>query len=292
MMKQSKLLSLRDVILILMGAACFGLSFNLFLEPNGITCGGISGIALIIIEIFDFKHITVGMLSFLFNIPLFFFGYRQIGKHFFYGSLLGMAASSLFLDLFASVLPVVQTEPLLAAIFGGCLLGIGLGFVFTAGASTGGGDIAARLLKQKFRNFPIGKLLLTLDLIIAVATALVYRQFNSMLFSFVTLYLCSALLDKVVYGLQFAKVALIVSEKHDEISAAVSEKLERGVTILYGEGYFTHNEKQVILSAVKRKQLAQLKELVMEIDPNAFVILLDAHQVLGDGFMRYDRNEL
>lgn len=291
-MKQSKIQLLRNAFLIILGAACFGLSFNLFLEPNGITCGGISGVALIVIEIFDFKHITVGFLSFLFNIPLFFFGYRQIGKHFFFGSLLGMAASSVFLDLFAAVLPTVQTEPLLAAIFGGCLLGIGLGFVFAAGASTGGGDIAARLLKQKFRNFPIGKLLLTLDLIIAVATALVYREFNSMLFSFVTLYLCSALLDKVVYGLEYAKVALIVSEQYEKIAHEVAEKLERGVTLLHGEGYFTRNEKQVLLSAVKRKQLAQLKELVMEIDPDAFVILLDAHQVLGDGFKRYDRNEL
>lgn len=291
-MKQSKIQLLRNAFLIILGAVCFGLSFNLFLEPNGITCGGISGVALIVIEIFDFKHITVGFLSFLFNIPLFFFGYRQIGKHFFFGSLLGMAASSVFLDLFAAVLPTVQTEPLLAAIFGGCLLGIGLGFVFAAGASTGGGDIAARLLKQKFRNFPIGKLLLTLDLIIAVATALVYREFNSMLFSFVTLYLCSALLDKVVYGLEYAKVALIVSEQYEKIAHEVAEKLERGVTLLHGEGYFTRNEKQVLLSAVKRKQLAQLKELVMEIDPDAFVILLDAHQVLGDGFKRYDRNEL
>lgn len=291
-MKQTKLLYLRNFFLILLGSACFGLSYNLFLEPNGITCGGISGIALIIIEVFDLKHITIGTLSFLFNIPLFFFGYRQIGKHFFFGSLLGMAASSLFLDLFGAILPVVTTEPLLAAIFGGCLLGVGLGFVFTAGASTGGGDIVARLMKQKFRNFPIGKLLLGLDLVIAVATGIVYRQFNSTLFSIITLYLCSALLDKVVYGLEYAKVALIVSEKYEEISRAVSDKLDRGVTFLHGEGYYTRNEKQVLLSAVKRKQLAQLKELVMETDPSAFVILLDAHQVLGDGFKRYDRNDL
>ena len=171
-------------------------------------------------------------------------------------------------------------------------IGAGLGIVFLAGASTGGVDIVARLLKLKFRNFPIGKILLCMDLCTAVATGIVYKQFNNTLYSVVTLVISSTILDKVVYGMDYSKVALIISDRYEEIARAIDTQLDRGVTLLRGQGYYTRNDKFVILSAVKRKQLAQLKDLVMAIDPSAFIILQDAHQVLGDGFKRYDRNEL
>ena len=213
------------------------------------------------------------------------------GKLFFFGSLLGMVVTSVCFDLFL-LLPVPQTEPIMAAIFGGVTIGAGLGIVFLAGASTGGVDIVARLLKLKFRNFPIGKILLCMDLCTAVATGIVYKQFNNTLYSVVTLVISSTILDKVVYGMDYSKVALIISDRYEEIARAIDTQLDRGVTLLRGQGYYTRNDKFVILSAVKRKQLAQLKDLVMAIDPSAFIILQDAHQVLGDGFKRYDRNEL
>ena len=164
--------------------------------------------------------------------------------------------------------------------------------VFLAGASTGGTDIVARLLKLKFRNFPIGKIMLCMDLMIAVATGIVYQQFTNTLYSIITLYLSSVMLDKVVYGFDYAKVALIISDTYEEISTAIDGRLDRGVTLLRGQGFYKRSDKYVLLSAVKKKQLAQLKELVMTIDPNAFIILQDAQQVLGDGFKRYDRFEL
>ena len=238
------------------------------------------------------KWLTVGILSAVINIPLFFFGYRQIGKYFFFGSMLGMAVSSVCFDLFARILPIPVVDPLVACIFGGIMIGGGLGIVFIGGASTGGVDIVARLLKLKFRNFPIGKILLAMDLCTAVATGIVYREFNNTLYSAITLFLSSVVLDKVVYGLDYAKVALIISDKYEEIAVAIDSQLDRGVTLLQGQGFYKRSDKYVLLSAVKRKQLAQLKELVMTIDPNAFIILQDAHQVLGDGFKRYDRNEL
>ena len=161
-----------------------------------------------------------------------------------------------------------------------------------AGASTGGVDIVARLLKLKFRNFPIGKILLCMDLCTAVATGIVYGEFNNTLYSVITLVLSSFVLDKVVYGMDYAKVALIISDRYEEIAQAIDTQLDRGVTLLHGQGFYLRSDKFVLLSAVKRKQLAQLKDLVMSIDPSAFIILQDAHQVLGDGFKRYDRNEL
>ena len=150
----------------------------------------------------------------------------------------------------------------------------------------------ARLLKLKFRNFPIGKLLLCMDLCTAVATGIVYKQFNNTLYSVVTLVLSSIMLDKVVYGMDYPKVALIISDRYEEIARAIDSQLDRGVTLLQGQGFYMRSDKYVLLSAVKRKQLAQLKDLVISIDPSAFIILQDAHQVLGDGFKRYDRNEL
>ena len=291
-MKKSKKIGLiRSLLLVTVGSVIFALGFDLFLEPAGFTCGGVSGIAMLIVYAVDCKWLTVGILSALINIPLFFFGYRHSGKYFFFGSMVGMAVTSVCFDLFA-LLPVPEVEPLIACIFGGVMIGAGLGIVFIGGASTGGVDIVARLLKLKFRNFPIGKILLAMDLCTAVVTGIVYGELNNTLYSAITLFLSSAVLDKVVYGLDYAKVALIISDRYEEIAKAIDEQLDRGLTMLQGKGYYMRSDKYVLLSAVKRKQLAQLKELVMTIDPCAFIILQDAHQVLGDGFKRYDRNEL
>lgn len=291
-MKQTKNEMLRNILMIFFGSTLFALGFDLFLEPSGINCGGVSGIAMLIVYATQPKWLTVGIVSAMINIPLFFFGYRQIGKYFFFGSMFGMLISSVGFDLFAKILPIVQMDPLVAAIFGGVAVGAGLGVVFLAGASTGGTDIVARLLKLKFRNFPIGKIMLCMDLMIAAATGIVYRQFTNTLYSIVTLYLSSVVLDKVVYGFDYAKVALIISDRFEEIATAIDGKLDRGVTLLQGQGFYRRSDKYVLLSAVKKKQLAQLKELVMGIDPEAFIILQDAQQVLGDGFKRYDRFEL
>ena len=188
-MKQTKSELIRNILMIFFGSTLFALGFDLFLEPSGISCGGVSGIAMLVVYTTQSKWLTVGLLSAMINIPLFFFGYKQIGKYFFFGSMFGMLISSIGFDLFAKILPVVTMDPLVAAVFGGVTIVVGLGVVFLAGASTGGADIVARLLKLKLRNFPIGKLMLCMDLAIAVATGVVYRQFTNTLYSIVTLYL-------------------------------------------------------------------------------------------------------
>ena len=142
------------------------------------------------------------------------------------------------------------------------------------------------------RNLPIGRLMLCLDVSIAIVTGIVYRDFNNTLYSIITLVVSCTVLDRVVYGIDYAKVAVIVSDKHAQVADAIAEKLDRGVTLLDGEGYYSRTDKTVLLTAIKRKQLAQLKEIVMTVDPNAFLIMQDAQQVLGDGFKTYDRYEL
>ena len=274
---------------IIVGCAVFSFGFDVFLEPNGLNAGGISGIAMLITHMTGFG--TVGVLSALINLPLFFFGGKKIGMKFFVGSILGTIFLSVFLDLFL-LIPPVETEPLLGALYGGIICGVGLGIVFMSGASTGGMDIVVRLLKQKFRHLNIGTISIALDFIVAALTAFVYGDIANMLYVLIAVFLSGQVVDAVVYKFDYSNVAYIISREHQQIADAINDRLERGVTYLYAQGYYSGNDTKVILTAVKRGQLAALKELVVSIDPNAFIIMQEAHQVLGDGFARYSHDSL
>ena len=279
----------RWVFMIALGCAIFALGFDLFLEPNGLTAGGISGIALIVIH--QAPVTTVGVATALMNFPLFFFGGKKIGMRFFIGSIIGTVFFSMFIDLFAG-LPVPETEPLLAALYGGVICGAGLGIVFVNQASTGGSDIVIRLLKLKYRNLPIGTISLAFDFIVCAATGMVFRDISNMLYSLITVYATSQLIDAMVYKFDFSRVAYIISKEHKRIADSINYDLRRGVTYLYAQGYYSGDDTKVILTAVKQGQLADLKDLVVRIDPNAFIIVQDAHQVLGDGFARHSHDSL
>ena len=287
--KHPALQAVKSLFLIMLGCAVFGVGFSLFLEPHHMNVGGVSGIGQIL------EHVTglgsVAMWSFLINVPLFLISIKGVGRNFFLGSLVGMITLNTCIELF-SHLPAPETEPLLGALYGGLLCGIGGGLVFVAGASTGGVDIAARLLRPRFPNFPIGRIILCMDIVTVTLTGIVFGDINKALYSAVTLYVCSIALDAVVYGLDYSTVAMIISDHHDRISQAISDRLDRGVTMLQGKGWYSGQDKQVILSAIKKRQVSELKQLVTEIDPTAFIILQEAHQVLGDGFKRYNKNDL
>ena len=279
----------RWVFMIALGCAIFALGFDLFLEPNGLTAGGISGIALIVIHLAPVT--TVGVATALMNFPLFFFGGKKIGMRFFIGSIIGTVFFSMFIDLFAG-LPVPETEPLLAALYGGVICGAGLGIVFVNQASTGGSDIVIRLLKLKYRNMPIGTISLAFDFIVCAATGVVFGDISNMLYSLITVFATSQLIDAMVYKFDFSRVAYIISKEHKRIADSINYDLRRGVTYLYAQGYYSGDDTKVILTAVKQGQLADLKDLVVRIDPNAFIIVQDAHQVLGDGFARHSHDSL
>lgn len=273
----------------LLGCIVFSLGFNLFLAPNGLNAGGISGLALVVVELLDFG--SVGLYTALVNIPLFALAGLKVGKRFFWASLAGMLITSVTIDALA-FLPRPETEPLLAALYGGVICGLGLGFVFSAGGSTGGSDIIVRLMKLKWRNVPIGIFTTAFDLVVAVLTGLVFADASKALYSGVSIFVVGRVIDIVVYRFDYSKVAMIISKKHDDIAEGINKKLDKGVTYLQGQGYYSGNETKVILTAVKRQQLADLKELVVGIDPNAFIIVQEAHQVLGDGFSRYSKDSL
>ena len=274
---------------IILGCALFSLGFDLFLEPNGLTAGGISGIAMIITHVLEFG--SVGTVTVLINFPLFLIGGKKIGSKFFVGSLVGTVFLSLFIDWFTVITPPV-TEPLLGAIYGGVLCGGGLGIVFMAQASTGGSDIVVRLLKQRWRNMPIGQLNMAFDFVVAVLTGIIFQDISKTLYSLIAIYTCGQIIDAVIYKFDYSKVAMIVSRRHEEVARDIDAKLNRGITYLYGQGYYSQTNTKVILTAVKKNQLSELKELVVSIDPDAFIIVQEAHQVLGDGFARYSNDSL
>lgn len=273
---------------IILGSSMFSLGFVLFLDPHSFNGGGITGLAQII------SRLSFGSVAFwvaAINLPLFVVGAMKLGKKFLVGSLLGLVSVTVALELFA-LLPVPVTDPLLACVYGGVLIGGGLGIVFMVGASTGGSDIIVRLLKRRWRNVPIGTITMGFDLVVMVLTGLAFGDMSKALYTGVTVFLSGRVLDMVVYSFDYSKVTLIISNKHQQIAEAIFEKLGRGVTYLNGEGAYSHAEKKVILTAIKKHQLADLKQLVTDIDSEAFVIVQEAHQVLGDGFARYTKDSL
>ena len=277
------------VLWTVVGSAIFAFGFAVFLLPHDMNAGGISGLAQVIVEIIDFG--SVGTLSILINLPLFVLGGIKIGKRFFVGSLLGMLLSSVLIDVFV-MLPVMDMEPLICVLYGGVLCGLGLGVVFVSGTSTGGSDILIRLLKLKYRNVPIGQISMCFDAAVVVLTGLIFRDVSKALYTGIAVFVTSQVVDAVVYRFDYSKVALIISKEYEAIAEAIGRELYRGATFLHGEGTYSHNQTKVVLTAVKKQQLAELKEIVIRLDPNAFIILQEAHQVLGDGFARYSKDAL
>lgn len=271
------------------GSALFSLGFDLFLGPNDLNSGGISGLAQILVQVLGFG--SVGTLVAVINLPLFALGGMKIGKRFFWGSLVGMLSLTGTLELF-ELLPVPETDPLLAALYGGVLCGIGLGIVFAAGASTGGSDIIVRLLKMKMQHVPIGTISIFFDLAVAALTGIAFGDMSRALYSGVTIFVTGQVIDAVVYRFDYSKAVMIISEHHEAIAKVIIEDLDRGATYLSGEGTYSHKEKKVIFTVVKKQQMAELKRMVMDIDPDAFVVVQEAHQVLGEGFARYSKDSL
>ena len=284
-----KLRAATEITELAVGCIVLALGFDLFLEPNNLNAGGLTGLAMVLNRVLGIG--SVGLFIALMNLPLFIVSGFKIGKKFFIGSVIGMALSSVFIDLFA-LLPRPEVQPLLAAVYGGAICGLGLGIVFSCGVSTGGSDIVVRLLKMKWRNVPIGVINICFDFAVAAFTGIVFQDINRALYSGVAIFISGQIIDAVVYRFDYSKVALIITAHHEEVAKEIAAKLDRGATFLNGEGSYSHKDTKVVLTAVKRQQLAQLKQLVSELDPNAFIIVQQAHQVLGDGFSRYTKDSL
>jgi len=282
---------IKNYALTLLGAAVYALAFDAFFVPNGVAFGGVTGLAQIVN--FFLPSLSVGALVIAFNIPLFLLGWRFLGGRMLVSSLFAMMASSLFIDLFPLLFAFSPMEDtLLACIAGGVTLGVGLGIIFLQGTTTGGTEIVARLLKLKLAWLPMGKLLMFADLVVIALVALVFREVSTALYGVVALYLSTFVMDRVLYGMDNAKVAYIISDKPDEIAQVILHELDRSGTFLHGEGGWSGVEKKVILCAFKQRQIVAVKETVQKADPDAFMIVTAAHEVVGEGFKGYYSDNL
>lgn len=282
--------TLISFVIITLGAAAYALGFVWCYAPNGIAFGGVTGVAQILN--FLFPVLPVGVTVIVLNIPLFLLGWKLIGGRLLVSSLYAMFLSSVFIDLLNAVYSWQPMDPMLATIFGGVLMGLSLGLVFQQGATTGGTDLLARLLKLKLAWLPMGKLLMGIDLAVILAVAAAFGTLKAALYGLVALYISSIVMDGVLYGMDTAKVAYIISDRNKEISEAIFKGLDRGVTILHGQGAYTGKEKDVLMCAFKQREITAIKAAVKEVDPEAFLIVCDAHDVLGEGFKEYRKDDL
>ena len=280
---------LRIFVVVTLASAVYAVAFNWFFQSNDLTMGGFTGVAQIIHYLLPV--LPIGVLTIVMNIPLFIIGVRCMGIKLLLSSLYAMAASSLLLDLVASLFTFQPMEPLLACIYGGALLGISIGLMLLVNATTGGTELLARLLKLRFHHLSIGRLCLICDVIVVLLYAAVFRNVHNALYSIIALYISSLAIDMVIYGSRTAELAYIISGRSAQIGQALLE-LDMGITLLPATGGFSGDPKQVILCAFKRRQIAVIKAQVHSIDPNAFLIVCQAHEVLGEGFGSYSRDSL
>lgn len=282
--------TLFPTLMITLASACYALGFVWCYAPNGIAFGGITGVAQIINYLIPV--LPIGVTVILLNIPLFLLGWRLIGGHLLVSSLYAMFISSVFIDVLTPLHDWQPMDPMLACIFGGVLMGLSLGLVFQQGATTGGTDLIARLLKLKLSWLPMGRLLMGIDLAVILAVAAVFGTLKAAMYGLVALYICSIVMDGVLYGMDNAKVAYIISDKNKEISDVLVKDLDRGVTVLHGQGAYTGAEKDVLMCAFKQREITAIKQAVKGVDPAAFLIVCDAHEVLGEGFRDYKKDGL
>ncbi|MCI9169926.1 MAG: YitT family protein [Lawsonibacter sp.] len=280
----------RDYAWITLGAVLYSLSFDWFYVPNQIGFGGLTALGMILNHLSP--AIPIGTVVLVLNIPIFILGWKFLGGHTLVSSLFAMAATSVLVDLIAAAYTFPPMDPMLAAVFGGVMLGVSLGMIFSRGATTGGTDLIARLLKLPFAWLPVGKLLMAVDLSMLLAVSIAFRSMESAMYGIISLYISTMVMDGVLYGMDRSKVAYIVTARPQEVAAEIDRQMDRGATFLHGEGSFSREEKLVLMCAFKQKQIVPLKALVHELDPEAFLIVCDAHEVLGQGFRRYQKNDI
>jgi uncharacterized membrane-anchored protein YitT (DUF2179 family) len=269
-------------LVITLGSLLIALGLDMFLIPNRIAAGGVSGLATLIFYVFG---APVGITMLVINVPLFLASLRLLGARFGLNTLYGFLTLSLFVDALEPIIESPTQDPLLAAVYGGVITGVGLGLVFRAGGTTGGTDLAAQLL-LKYYSTSSGQALLFFDGLVIVLAAFVFST-ELALYALIAVFISSRVIDVVQEGLGYGRAAFIISDKGDEIAEAIMTRLDRGATFLEGRGAYRQQQKKVLLTVVNRSEITRLKVLVSEIDSTAFVVVANANEVLGEGFKEH-----
>jgi uncharacterized membrane-anchored protein YitT (DUF2179 family) len=273
---------LKNALLILVGCVISGLAYALFLIPHHFVPGGVSGIAIIINY---FAALPVGALMILLNVPVFLLGLKTMGKKYVLNSLAGMVVSAVFIDFFNKVLklPSATSNPVLASIYGGVMLGVGLGIVFRGRASTGGSDIIGMVL-SKYTGMSLGYGIMVTDFVVISASGFALHSLEAPLYGYLVLFLSTKVIDMVLEGWNYSKLVIITSTHTDQIAEFILHGLDRSGTALRSRSLYLNREGEIIMTVIHRKQLADLRTFIKKTDPEAFVIINDTYDVLGRGF--------
>ena len=265
---------------IVFGCVLGAAAYPLFLTPNHISPGGLTGIAMVFNYLFG---APVGTTSLLMNVPLFIIGFRAMGRVFVFRSLIAALLFSLLIDIIP--LPVATMNPLLGAVFGGVILGVGLGLILRGGATTGGTDMAARMLHKKFQHISVGTILFAIDCV-SVLMAGISIEVEYALYALICIYISDKVVDMVMTGVTHEKACYIISNHYEAIKQEIMIKLERGVTVLHAEGGWSGQQRPVLLCVLSAQEVGRVKAIVRTADETAFVFISDAHEVLGEGFRK------
>ncbi len=270
------------IIYAIIGGVIFAIAYAAFLIPHQIVPGGVSGIAMILRFLYN---TPVGIVAIILNIPLFFIALRVLGISFGIKSVGAIIYTNLLIDflVYSVKIPSPTNNTVLAALYGGLLLGLGLGLIFRSDASTGGTDIAGQVL-SRYTNMSVGMWIMIVDFLVITAAGITTHSFELALLGYLALFLSSKVIDLILEGIDYARAAFVISKKADKITDEIYDKMQRGVTILDGHSPYSKEERPVIMCVITKKQTPFFRSLIKKIDKDAFVILTDVFEVLGKGF--------
>jgi len=274
---------IKNYSLIIIGAFIMASGFVLFITPHKIVPGGVYGISIVLHYIFD---TPVGLTALFFDVPLTLIGIKVLGPRFGMKTVVGFTATALFMDTLTYLYgaqALVPDDPLLSSIFGGLLVGIGLGLIFKSRATSGGTDIVAMMI-SKYTKMPVGQLLIIIDSVIVILGLVVFQDWRIPLYSLIVIFITGKVVDIILEGMNYDKVLFIISEKHKEIGDKIVKDLNRGGTFLKGEGMYTGSDKSIAFVVVNRREMTMLQDYIHHIDPKAFVTVLNSNEILGNGF--------
>ncbi|MBO5869735.1 MAG: YitT family protein [Clostridia bacterium] len=289
-MKKNLTQTIKNYGLITIGCLLFAAGVSLFLDPNELASGGVSGIAIILGGITDI--LPTGTWVILFNIPIMIAGVWKLGAKILVPTFYAIAISSLSMNLFEEYVSPLTNNPLLACVGGGVLVAAGIGLVFRGGATTGGSDIIVKLLRLKFRHISTGAIFLFTDGLICLISGFVFGDIDKALFAGIGVFIQMSVLNMVLYGSDEARMVYIISERDDIIAKRLLKELDVGATYLYGNGVYTGNDKKVLMCALRMRLLPQAREVIRQEDSDAFVIVTKATNVFGEGFKSHAEDDL
>jgi uncharacterized membrane-anchored protein YitT (DUF2179 family) len=274
---------LKDTFAYVAGSVLLALSIDIFTAPNNIAPGGVSGASTLINYLTQWP---IGSTALILNVPIFIWAFAELSFEGVFRSLIATVLSSTAIDILAVFVQPYETNVLLAAIFGGVLQGIALGLVFMRSATTGGTDLIARLLGRHVRFMSVGRLMMMVDGVVVIVSAFVYKSIDNAMYAIITIFVSSKIIDTILYGTDIGtgKVLFIISPKNEEIAQEILNSIDRGATMLESRGAYSGREGEVLLCAVRRFEVAKVKDIVHSIDKSAFIIVGDAGDITGEGF--------